>query len=577
MDQIGRELEQSDVSEGEKVSGCRDSPGGHEEQWIDLVSERELEKELSVKEVEKLRKEEKKRTGRASEIARSVCVCEKPYKVCFGNVRPSELRDVRSLVRVLSVCGEVGSKWLSRRKKMMVEKGRMEYKRIDPMEIGWRELRKRMEEQERKDEENIELDPETHMVRAGDIYAIVRWFVRRWRGGEKTLQFLHAYHVYIDHLTLLRELVALYLVPVGRSKELGYRCPKIKKALEKGRHHVCRSIRRRVLAILSDWVKFRYGSIYRYDEQKNFFNFLFKFISKLHPKNSEPLLKALQMALQQSLELALLRSFSSAPFNHAVSHEVSILDFSPSVIAQHITMTHQMLVSHLSLEDFLSPVSPPSLSRLIRRFNFLSAWICAQVLQPRSSPKHRAAVISHFIYTMHHLQLLRNYDGVMLVLSALHNCSLSRLRKSWGLLSPQSLLLLEVSSNLFSRNSSLYRMFIALHPPPCFPVLETLLRDLTIINENSTSIHSHPVNLHKLLLLGKSLQLASKSLLKPYMLSTNPHLEALISSSECPSDQELYSRSLQLEPAHKQSRCIHVSSPTSLLLKMKHSKAHPDK
>lgn len=60
----------------------------------------------------------------------------------------------------------------------------------------------------------------------------------------------------------------------------------------------------------------------------------------------------------------------------------------------------------------------------------MTSWITTEILK-FPTVASRANALSLFIHAMQHLELLRNYNGLIHVLSSLHSSTISKLKQSW--------------------------------------------------------------------------------------------------------------------------------------------------
>jgi len=137
-------------------------------------------------------------------------------------------------------------------------------------------------------------------------------------------------------------------------------------------------------------------------------------------------------------------SLLQSPFSLAKN----LLDLDISEIARQWTLVDYFLFRELSLHSLVSSCyttnknqSKPKLHESIKyggikkavdRFNIASIWISTQVMMGRT-PQHRAHLISKFIELATEFLKLRNFHGLMTVLTALQQGCMSRLVISFDL------------------------------------------------------------------------------------------------------------------------------------------------
>ena len=95
----------------------------------------------------------------------------------------------------------------------------------------------------------------------------------------------------------------------------------------------------------------------------------------------------------------------------------------------------------------------------IDAFNQSSRWIATQVLRGET-PAERATMIAKFVELANQLLMLKNYNGLMSVLSALNGSALFRLKRSWSML-PEAVMHSFEQLNEFMNPSFNYKVYRA--------------------------------------------------------------------------------------------------------------------
>lgn len=109
----------------------------------------------------------------------------------------------------------------------------------------------------------------------------------------------------------------------------------------------------------------------------------------------------------------------------------------------------------------------------------------------------------HVISTMSKLLKMKNYHAVVAILSSLESAPISRLKKSWELLRPDALTLLDSAKVMVSTESNWknYRETLQQTQPPSVPYIGLWLQDITFIDDgNKTYFEDNPklINFDKL-------------------------------------------------------------------------------
>jgi son of sevenless-like protein len=118
------------------------------------------------------------------------------------------------------------------------------------------------------------------------------------------------------------------------------------------------------------------------------------------------------------------------------------------------------------------PESSPGAMRVINWFNKMSQWAATEIIKAEA-PELRGLIISKYIEIADHCRKLRNFGGVMEMLSALHNSAISRLKRSWAIVSKEHKEIFDQLSKLMSPmpNFKNYREEITKSKLPWLPYL----------------------------------------------------------------------------------------------------------
>ncbi|CRK22127.1 hypothetical protein BN1708_017922, partial [Verticillium longisporum] len=101
-----------------------------------------------------------------------------------------------------------------------------------------------------------------------------------------------------------------------------------------------------------------------------------------------------------------------------------------------------------------------------------------------SEVKKRATVIKQWIKIAHQCLELHNYDGLMAIICSLNSSTISRLRKTWDIVSVKRREMLRHLQAIVepSQNNKVLRTRLHDHVPPCLPFLGMYLTDLTFVD-----------------------------------------------------------------------------------------------
>jgi len=167
---------------------------------------------------------------------------------------------------------------------------------------------------------------------------------------------------------------------------------------------------------------------------------------------------------------------------------VNILEVSAVELAKVLTLADYKLFKRLGLTElhqqvwFDQDVLSPNLLALIARFNLVSYWAATEIVL--SSQKNRSKVVTLFINVMKAFHTLRNFNGIMQILSALNFGSVKRLEKSWKSVNSKSLTSLDEIEYLMSQDSNFGAYRKSLAEGIAVPFLGLILSDLVHIEES---------------------------------------------------------------------------------------------
>lgn len=184
-----------------------------------------------------------------------------------------------------------------------------------------------------------------------------------------------------------------------------------------------------------------------------------------------------------------------------ITHRVPDLeddDHDPADIARQMTLIEERLYKEISLREFLQLAwskkdgkeKAKKLTRLINRFNAVSFWAASAILTCDHSSKKRSKMLSLFIQVADACLNLQNFQSAMQLYSTLNLTPIERLEKEWNSLPKKVSQMYERLKEFFESggNFKRYRETLAKVEAPAIPVLSFILSDLTMIEENKSSI-----------------------------------------------------------------------------------------
>merc|ERR1712100_509033 len=274
--------------------------------------------------------------------------------------------------------------------------------------------------------------------------------------------------------------------------------------------------------------------------------------AKSNPKNNSPLIDQLTLGL--------------------ISHT------SPQDIANALTAKEALLFKKIQPEEFYqcSRMKPekyqlsPNLLALSDSFENLTQWISQCILI--DGTKARAKRIQKFISIAQRLLRQNNFQTMMAVISGLEVIHISRLKKSWELVSQQSKQIFDEMKSLMDSKNNFSHCRKALDSVlqnsetfaiPYFPVI---LRDLTYIYEGISS----DCTMDNIELIGKQLStiltLQQRNIPSDEFTVKDSLLHYFATIDPQSNEEELYQRSLQLEPIKSKTSLKISNNPSSRIV-----------
>ncbi|KAI1780699.1 ras GEF [Hypoxylon cercidicola] len=169
----------------------------------------------------------------------------------------------------------------------------------------------------------------------------------------------------------------------------------------------------------------------------------------------------------------------------------SFLDFDTLEIARQLTLKQMSIFCSILPEELLGSqwmkkngaTSSPNVKAMSSFSTDMSNLVADTILQ-YPEVKKRAVVIKQWIKIAHQCLELNNYDGLMSIVCSLNNSIISRLRKTWELVSPKRREMLKSLQAIVepSNNNKVLRARLQGHVPPCLPFLGMFLTDLTFVD-----------------------------------------------------------------------------------------------
>ncbi|KYK55880.1 Ras guanine-nucleotide exchange protein [Drechmeria coniospora] len=168
----------------------------------------------------------------------------------------------------------------------------------------------------------------------------------------------------------------------------------------------------------------------------------------------------------------------------------TILDFESVELARQLTIKQMGIFCSILPQELLASqwmknggAEAPHVKAMSSMSTDLSNLVADTILQ-YCEIKKRAAVIKQWIKIAHQCLELHNYDGLMAIICSLNSSTISRLRKTWDVISPKRKEMLRNLQEIVepSQNNKVLRARLHDHVPPCLPFLGMYLTDLTFVD-----------------------------------------------------------------------------------------------
>ncbi|KAJ5579060.1 hypothetical protein N7450_007927 [Penicillium hetheringtonii] len=257
------------------------------------------------------------------------------------------------------------------------------------------------------------------------------------------------------------------------------------------------------------------------------------------------------------------------------SGSLTILDFDPLELARQLTIKESRIFCSILPEELLDTEwtrKTGSLAVNVRAMSTLStdlANLVADSILYLEEPKKRAATIKHWVKIGNKCVELNNYDSLMAIICSLNSSTISRLKRTWEIVSQKTKATLENLRGIVdvSRNYAVLRRRLQNHVPPCLPFVGTYLTDLTFVDHGNQSLRSLPTDDGDMAVINFDKHMKTARIIGelqrfqiPYRLTEVPELQTWmqnelvrVRSNGEATAQTFYRRSLVLEPRANRS------------------------
>eukprot|EP01103_Thecamoeba_quadrilineata_P000640 TRINITY_DN10552_c0_g1_i1.p1 TRINITY_DN10552_c0_g1~~TRINITY_DN10552_c0_g1_i1.p1 ORF type:complete len:727 (+),score=133.30 TRINITY_DN10552_c0_g1_i1:102-2183(+) len=229
-----------------------------------------------------------------------------------------------------------------------------------------------------------------------------------------------------------------------------------------------------------------------------------------------------------------------------VAQQMTLIEFD---FFRNIEGPKELLHKH-----YTHPDTSPALHFWINQSIRITWWVVKGILQHTES-KMRGSTITRFIDVAQELHRLKNFNGMIQVVTGLNHGAIKRLKQSWKYVSNRHITKLEELTEYAnsSNNFNTYRRLLRHVLPPFIPFYAVIQRDLTFIEESSNTLgdSNHVVNFAKMSLLGNIMKAFQKAQTAAYVYASKGALLQYLRDQlavETPDEQTLNNLSKTLEP-----------------------------
>jgi hypothetical protein len=198
-----------------------------------------------------------------------------------------------------------------------------------------------------------------------------------------------------------------------------------------------------------------------------------------------------------------------------------VTEWSEIEIARQITLVTHFIFSSIHPKELLNSKwtkhnkhkESPNVTKIIERFNKISAWICEEILG-YDKARLRAGVIEKFILIAKELRNINNFNDAFAVIIALNSFHIKSLKKSWNKVSLERLVIFKELEELFSYSRNFFHLreeISKVESEPCIPYFGYFLKELAFLDEGPKYLkEKNLVNIEKIKKVQKILDNISK-------------------------------------------------------------------
>lgn len=251
---------------------------------------------------------------------------------------------------------------------------------------------------------------------------------------------------------------------------------------------------------------------------------------------------------------------------------VNVLDVDPLELARQLTIMESKLFCCILPEELLgqefSKKTGQSNAVHVKKMSALTThitgWI-AECILGEDDVKKRTQLVRYFIKVGDRCMTISNYNALFAIQSALNTSTITRLRKTWDGVSTKYLNMMEAQRTVIehTKNFAVYRSRLRSAALPALPFVGLFLTDLTFCHEGNANTRPSPLARNKQLInFDKYMKLSRivsdlQKFQVPFNLVEVVEIQSflhavLTKGSQASGPEELYNRSLALEPRKRE-------------------------
>lgn len=250
-----------------------------------------------------------------------------------------------------------------------------------------------------------------------------------------------------------------------------------------------------------------------------------------------------------------------SPVRGSSRKSVNIFDFSPEIIAKHLTVIDINMFLQIDIQEFYnkrwsSPVTAPRLHAYIERSNVLASWVASNILSQRNK-KTQTKALTHFILVAQFCEQIGNFNTMNAVISGFDLWCISRLKKIL-VIEKQYIILINRLKDIMSPENGYdaYRKYLnkrreSKDAEALIPYMGVIKRDLTFMEDGNLDMIGDNVNTAKIELLAgtlRNIQSYQLSLSERKTYETDKTLLQRMTALNCFTEDELASLSRTIRP-----------------------------